>query len=276
MRVNYANFITDDGLRHIAQLKSLEELTLARTHITDSGLQELKGLRSLRKLGVSGPHITQDGIRALQQALPHLEVGVREVRAALPQEAEEVSAIRQLGGSVRYGPKGRVRELDLRACRHPAQALRFATDLPGPFSVFLGESTTDADLANLPPLPNLRMLYLDHASVTDNGLVHLMNGQPIPELRFRNTAISDAGLAHLESIQGLERLQLVDTRVTEAGLATIAKLGNLKMLILYGPIVTDGGLAHLSNLKNLSTLYLLPRLPTTDWHISLRLKDCVR
>jgi hypothetical protein len=90
---------------------------------------------------------------------------------------------------------------------------------------------TDADLALLGDLPDLKELYLD------------------------NPNIAEAGLAHLRRLRGLEALHVSSHRVTDATLHHLARLMELETLELTGPI-TDEGLDALRGLKKLRELKL--------------------
>ncbi len=56
-------------------------------------------------------------------------------------------------------------------------------------------SDTDASLALLSRLTNLRSLYLDHTAVTDAGLVHLSELKQLEVLSLESTRVTDDGLA---------------------------------------------------------------------------------
>lgn len=77
--------------------------------------------------------------------------------------------------------------------------------------------TTNADLAHLRDLPELRLLLLDGPNVTDAGLAHLEGLPHLQTLWLYRAPITDAGLEHLGSVPHLERLVLHDTRVTKEG-----------------------------------------------------------
>jgi hypothetical protein len=76
---------------------------------------------------------------------------------------------------------------------------------------------SDADLAQLTSLRQIRRLSLHHTHVTDRGLVHL---QKLPHLRYLSldeTEITDAGLPSLHLCHSLEFLSLSHTRTTATG-----------------------------------------------------------
>ena len=64
--------ITDAGVEHLAQLRSLEALSLTDTQITDVSLQHLSQIASLKGLGLVGTPITNEGLKHLE-ALPSLK-----------------------------------------------------------------------------------------------------------------------------------------------------------------------------------------------------------
>ena len=65
--------ITDNGLKYLAQLKSLRTLILYNAQkITDQGLQYFAGHPSLRSLRITDSQITEQGLRRLRQTIPGL------------------------------------------------------------------------------------------------------------------------------------------------------------------------------------------------------------
>jgi hypothetical protein len=66
--------VTDAGLKELARLKSLKELSLFKTHVTDAGLKELAGLMSLQFLDLRKTKVTDAGLRELHKALPECEI----------------------------------------------------------------------------------------------------------------------------------------------------------------------------------------------------------
>jgi hypothetical protein len=66
--------ITDEGLRQLKKLRTLDTLTLAETKVTDEGLAELIELKALRTLDVRGTGVTADGATVLRRFLSEVEV----------------------------------------------------------------------------------------------------------------------------------------------------------------------------------------------------------
>ena len=67
--------VTDAGLKELAGLKTLQSLGLVQTKVTDAGLKELAGLKSLQTLRlIATARVTDAGVAELQKALPKCKV----------------------------------------------------------------------------------------------------------------------------------------------------------------------------------------------------------
>jgi hypothetical protein len=67
--------LTDEGLSHLAGLPRLRILRLTRAgKITDDGLRSLEGLTSLERLWIDAPNVSANMIRRLRAALPSTKV----------------------------------------------------------------------------------------------------------------------------------------------------------------------------------------------------------
>ena len=80
-----------------------------------------------------------------------------------------------------------------------------------------GQKVSDADLAPLAGLKNLRKLSLARSAVKDSGLVHLKGLEKLESLNLFQTEVTDAGLERLAGLKGLKRLYVFQTKVTDAG-----------------------------------------------------------
>jgi hypothetical protein len=67
--------ISDDGLRHLSKMTTLERLDLDSAQITDEGLEHLKGLFGLEYVTLRGTQVTDEGAEKLQKAIP----GIRRI-----------------------------------------------------------------------------------------------------------------------------------------------------------------------------------------------------
>jgi hypothetical protein len=66
--------VTNAGMKHLAGLTELSELSLANTHVSDSGLKELAPLKNLCMLFVSNNLVTDASIAYLRRALPKSQI----------------------------------------------------------------------------------------------------------------------------------------------------------------------------------------------------------
>jgi len=108
------------------------------------------------------------------------------------------------------------------------------------------DKITDAEVALLAPLAQqVYCLNLAGTKVTDAGLAPLANLTNLRRLHLEKTAVTDAGLVHLKGLANLEYLNLYNTQVTDAGLANLEGLKNLKNVYLWQSKATDAGVAKL-------------------------------
>jgi hypothetical protein len=121
-----------------------------------------------------------------------------------------------------------------------------------------GVSVTDAGVAHLAGLKNLKFVQISRSNLTDDSLA-LLSGLPRMEsLSLQQNHFSDAGLARLSGQERLKRLLIGigDRRVTDAGLAHLKGFKQLEVLDLQGSDVTARGLEQLNELPNLKKLWL--------------------
>ena len=66
--------MTDEGISRLANLTSLEYISLNKLDVTDKALVTLQKLPALRRVELHGTKVTLEGISALKAALPECEV----------------------------------------------------------------------------------------------------------------------------------------------------------------------------------------------------------
>ena len=116
---------------------------------------------------------------------------------------------------------------------------------------------TDADMAKVGQMRELRKLDLSRTKITDFGLERL---KPLTSLRelslYYAEYITEDGIAHLKGWKDLEVLNLRGTRVTSKVFEHLASLTNLRVLDLGFTQIDDDGFEHLAALTKLEKLMI--------------------
>jgi hypothetical protein len=171
--------VDDRYLAAIAGLGQLEELILDETNVTDDGLRHLSNLRQLRKLSLYAAHRVSDPGLAHLAALNHLEVlDLSETQAAdaCGETLAQLGELRRL--NLAHTPVGDA----------VAQRLRGLSQLE--YLNLSGTKVTSQGLAHLTELIQLKELYLADTAVDDSGLNHLRR-LPLRLLSLWGTAVTD-------------------------------------------------------------------------------------
>jgi hypothetical protein len=63
--------VTDEGLKHLSRLPTLQEIDVSETDVTDAGLVHLHGLGALRTVRAEGTRATREGLAPVGKALPN-------------------------------------------------------------------------------------------------------------------------------------------------------------------------------------------------------------
>lgn len=109
----------------------------------------------------------------------------------------------------------------------------------------------DADLAALAPVAEaLTWLDLGETAVTDAGMATLTRMKNLRRLQLDHTAITGQGLAHLKGLPKLESLNLVGLKLADPDVTAIAKLPRLRTLYLWNTAITDAALAELTRTRS--------------------------
>jgi energy-coupling factor transporter transmembrane protein EcfT len=96
-----------------------------------------------------------------------------------------------------------------------------------------------SDYSFLTRKPEIVVLQMANADVTDATLSYLKDMKRLRELDLNDSGVTDAGLAALAGLPTLESLRLRNTKVSDKGLAdSLARLDGLKQLDLRGTDVS--------------------------------------
>lgn len=223
---NYRSPYTEEGLKKLAEVQSLEQLELGGPGVTDAALAQVARLANLRSLLLFACPISNEGLAKLA-ACKSLEA--LTLMGSNKQATFSISGLNRLNGLSRLTNL----RVDSIAC-HGGNL-----DIPGlvrleclSLTGTKGCEFRDEDLACLANLKQLKRLHI---------------GGPASQ------PITDAGMAHLAGLTAIENLGIGGTGVTDRGLVCLAGMRRMDYLTITGSF-TDAGLRHLEGLKALRSL----------------------
>lgn len=226
--------VTDEGMRHLAKLQTLQHLNLSETSITDAGLRALSSLAGLQSIELSGTCISDDGVKALAHCdeLQGLDLsGTRAGDGAL--------------GALAGKPK-----LSHLAITLSDAGLALLHELPR-FKTWHGGEARLSLMTEPKSLPNHLSLW---GSFTDMGMRHLrgLDGLFALNIDDRHLAITAAGVAPLASLPHLGVLGVI---AKDDWMPQIAAIPHLRCLIAQDTIAGDEGFVALSQSRSLEYLW---------------------
>ncbi len=212
---------TNAGMSHLAKLTNLKDLRLYAESITNEGLAKLKTLKSLERLRLTKCNkVTISGLSGLN-ALNNLtelnlKSGIIQDNSGL-----DISGLTHLE-DFRLNVDAPICDNDL-ACLKKLKNLRLLR-----IGRREGHSFTDAGIAHLKDLPNIRELYCHSPYLTDKSLSYLANMKTLNFLTIIGN-FTDEGLGHLEGLKSLRSLSInAENDFSPVALARLRKeLSNL-------------------------------------------------
>ena len=243
--------LTDAAMAEIARMPSLRILHVSRDQLTDEGLRSLGKLTSLEGLDLYGnPGITDEGLSALRSlhSLRHLRLG-----AASRLTDRAMTHLAAL-------PSLKTLRLDARpitdeGLRHLSASRSLERlDLHGQ------ERITGRGVARLGNLRQLKALDISSAAFTEADLAAIAAMANLEHLVLPRRTFTDAGVSRLAALKHLKYLWVncsQDSPLTDAALAAISRMRELEELHIAGAGFTNQGIALLRDLDRLSALHLV-------------------
>jgi RNA polymerase sigma factor (sigma-70 family) len=264
----FAGGITDETVKLLAELKTIERLQLGGRKITDAELKKIAVLSNVRLLNLGGAKITDEGVKELQR-MPKLEDVWLAGTAITTEGLKHVSKAKSLKvagfyntnvddlGVAALAPLADFESLALDKTRITDRALIHLAAFPKLKKLTLGQSKISNDgLKALLKLQNLRTLYLNETPISDDGMKIIAQMPQLRELALGASKVGDAGVRHLAALKNLQYLSLGSTGVTDACLPAIGTMKDLEGLQLGYTKISDRGLAALETLHKLRMLDL--------------------
>jgi len=255
------NYYTDDGLKAVSGLTSLEKLSLGSIGITDAGIQYLGRLTRLQYLDLFGcDRITDEALKTIGQ-LRSLET------LTLYKGRLTISGLKALNGLTRLKNLDVAEviqdnsSLDISGLKN-LEKLTIGTEHRSPAVL------RDEDLACLAGLPRLRWFQISQAvnkphALTDRGLAHLSGLVNMNRLTLGGPSLTDESLAYFTGMKKLDMLNIYGGRFTDRGLAKLEQLNGLANLTLIGDhSFSQAGIRHLfETLPELNNVQIGPKFP---------------
>ena len=250
LTINRSPQVTDIGLKELAAIKQIKELSLGGSWITDSTLKELANLKQIVRLDlVDCPKVTDKGLEELGRLK---NLNTLYLKTSLVTKTGKTKLRKALPGcwfsimEPSYVQKGKI-------LKPPKKAPLTAKETSEIIETAIGRQLDK---------PSSELTKMDRQRVT--------------ELKFTFTKISDASLKEVAKLNQLKILWLDNNQITDTGLKELSKLQQLTHLGLAGTYVTDEGIQHLHNLKNLTSITLGRTNVTIDGVAALKraLPDC--
>jgi hypothetical protein len=216
--------VDDELLTAFHDTPYVTNLYLAANPITDDGLRHVAHLQNLERLSLWRTGVTDEGLKRL--------VGMKKL----------------IG-------------LDLHVTAVSDEGLARLPNLTSLGEITLPSRTTDAGLAHLGRLPNLRVIKANGARcITPRGFRHLAD---CPVHLIEADWMQPLLGGELEHFAELPKLQSLPAEVVDCSdeqLQYLARMSQLRELSVSGSDLTDAGLVRLESLKRLTRLRVTGRI----------------
>jgi serine/threonine protein kinase len=203
--------------------------------ISDQGLKHLAEVPNLWGIGLGGINVSDEGVRLLA-ALEHLEdIALNSV----PVSDNTVESI------LAHGTFRSIRLQYTLASRACLTSVLKNANLE--YLILVGLSLTDDDMQRLSALKRLHGLEVESAAVMSDGFRHLENVPDLWHLHIQNCGkVDDRVLQHLGKLKNLRELEFKTMKsITDQSLMRVKTLSKLETLALTECAVTRAGVARL-------------------------------
>lgn len=220
--------LTDIALKHVSKLQSLETLHIAGTGFTNAGMDNLAKLENLRELMLMAESITNEGLAKLKplQSLEDVSLLCEQITISGLSHLNPLKNISVL--RVRDIQQDRL-GLDISGLRK-LERLTFLLHRTREGRKVVWDSLRDEDLACLGQLKHLKQLHIGSADeITDAGIAYLKDLPDMRELCCRSPYLTDTSLSYLAHMKTLTTLT-VTGNFTDDGLGELETLKSLRRL----------------------------------------------
>jgi internalin A len=223
LNLNFAEYVTDEGLAAIKDWKKLKRLNVQGAKISDTTLDHISGITTLESLNAGSAMVTDVGLERLTTLpnLKELSIGGNKL------SDNGLQALRQMPGITYLNLNGR----------------------QGTDANIWAISMSQVGLEAILSLKELRELHFGCTSL----------GVGIEGTRFATVSNMEVGIRWLEKLKSLPKLETLMlqscTRVDDEAVKALAALPNLREVDLKGTAVSEKGVAILRAAKPKAQIY---------------------
>jgi hypothetical protein len=235
---------TEDGLKHLARLDSLEVLFARVMKISPMGLKHLQAMKSLNYLALRKDFMNEQGVRLLlEHGLAHkLETVDGNGKLGRPDTVDDVTDIRLATWDLS--------DDGLKVLKSFKSLSRIYTDR---------DQFTDGYARSLRELNLLHMVY-----DMDGNNYRPKSNADVSSLRLMSHVLTEKGFKEFAVFTSLKSLALYETRLNDSAMKTVVEsMKSLESLAL-GPSMTDEALKELPSMPTLKKLYFHEGFSMTD------------
>jgi hypothetical protein len=248
--------ITDAGLTFLAAHSQLETVSVNDCRqLTDGGVRTLACLPSLQSLSACGIPVHRPVLREIAAENPRVVLTLDQF------EIPELQPLLDVGARIGLDAAYNVRWVEIDDRWQDPQLIPAYTLAPhAELNKLYGESESQAlsvsagVLDVLALVPDVSVLYLRDLPISDAGLAPVRGLRNLRHLVMENVPISDAGLRPLAECAALEKLWLQRVPVSGTGVAVLRDLPQLRELSLLSDRVTQAGIEEVTKLERLDAL----------------------
>jgi ankyrin repeat protein len=291
LRIGRSPALTNDGLRHLANMPQLRELDLSGCAINDKALDVLRELPALERVDLAWTATGDGAIAALvdKPKLRHFRSGQLVTAKGLPNLHRFPLFKEWHGGDVALdllSPDAEPNSLMLRGTFGDKGLVQLA-GLDGLFGLnvddtelgltaaalaplvtlanlgFLAFDATDEAMPYIASMPKLRFLLCQDTTAGDDGFAALSRSQSIEYIWGRRCHnLGNRGFASLADMPALRGLSVSCKNVGDAGLSALPRFAALRELMPMD--VPDDGYRYVGQCRDLESLILMYCRDTTD------------
>ena len=182
-----------EGFRFFGNLKQLENANFHYTPVNDAGLAGISNVPSLTRLEIVHTHFTDAGAPALA--------------ALVNMERLQIGSLKATGAAIaQLSAMTKLRELDLHDGQANLEGVTHASKIATLRVLRVYGTIKDAGAEQIAKLKNLELLILaSNSEITDAGLAHLAALSQLKKLDIKGCKVSDGAVDKLkQGIPGLE------------------------------------------------------------------------